>query len=109
MENEEVKYLIFFITVILLMLLIFVMGIIINYYRRNKKYHRDLLELQYKKEQDALQAQIEVQEATFSTLSKELHDNIGQLLSTAKMLLGITERNLPNAPDTLKTANATVG
>ena len=56
-----------------------------------------------------LQSQIEVQEATLSTLSKELHDNIGQLLSTAKMLLGITEINLGNAPDTLVTANATVG
>lgn len=60
-------------------------------------------------EQTLLQSQIEVQESTLSTVSKELHDNIGQLLSTAKMLLGITEINLTNPPDTLRTANETVG
>ena len=91
------------------MLLVFILSIILNYYRRNKKYNTSLLEVQYKKEQELLQSQIEVQESTLLTLSKELHDNIGQLLSTAKMLLGITEINLPNPPDTLITANATVG
>lgn len=56
-----------------------------------------------------LQSQMEVQEATLSTLSKDLHDNIGQLLSTTKMLIGITERELATPSDTLHTANETLG
>lgn len=60
-------------------------------------------------QQQLLKVQIEVQETTFSALGRELHDNIGQLLSTALMLLGITERQLGSAPDTLLTANATLG
>lgn len=59
-------------------------------------------------QQQLLQVQIEVQETTFSSLGKELHDNIGQLLSTALMLLGITERQMGKPPDTLLTANATL-
>lgn len=60
-------------------------------------------------ESQLLQSQVEIQEATFKHIGKELHDNVGQLLSTTKMLLGITEINLADVPDTLRTANATLG
>lgn len=56
-----------------------------------------------------LHSQIEVQEATFSVLAKELHDNVGQLLSSSKMLLGITQRNMTNTPLTLNIAEETLG
>lgn len=59
-------------------------------------------------QQQLMQSQIEVQEQTFITLSQELHDNVGQLLGSAKMLIGITGRNLPQVPDTLKTADETI-
>lgn len=64
--------------------------------------------MQSKFEQVLLQSQIEVQENTYRQIAKELHDNIGQLLSTTKMLMGITELKLGHAPDTLNTANATL-
>jgi signal transduction histidine kinase len=41
-------------------------------------------------------------------IGKDLHDNVCQLLSTARMLIGLTERNLSNPPDTLITANHTI-
>ncbi len=59
-------------------------------------------------EKQLLQSQVEVQENTYSVLSKELHDNIGQLLGTAKMLLGVTERKMENPPETLLQANASI-
>lgn len=55
-----------------------------------------------------LKSQIEVQEQTFSTLGKDLHDNICQLLSSATMLLGMTERSLTEPSPMLLSANATV-
>lgn len=54
------------------------------------------------------QSRIEVQELTYQHIGKELHDNVGQLLSTSRMLLGLTERSLPAIPDTLLTANETL-
>lgn len=56
-----------------------------------------------------LQAQLETQEQTLHKVSEEIHDNIGQLLSSTKMLLGIAERDLESIPDTFKTAEETLG
>jgi signal transduction histidine kinase len=90
-------------------LLLFLFNFVLKYQKKTVSFLKEKELMQSKFEQALLQSQIEVQEATFLTLSKELHDNVGQLLSTAKMLLGITERNIANPPDTLITANATVG
>lgn len=60
-------------------------------------------------ERQLMQAQMEVQEYTLFQLGQELHDNIGQLLSSTKMLLGITERSLPSAPESLLAAEDTLG
>ncbi|PTQ98232.1 histidine kinase [Mucilaginibacter yixingensis] len=56
-----------------------------------------------------MQAKVEVQEQTFGELGRELHDNVGQLLSSAKLLLGITQRKLSDPPETLMTAQDTLG
>ncbi|MGC4102477.1 sensor histidine kinase [Ferruginibacter sp.] len=55
-----------------------------------------------------LRTRLQVQQDTFASLGGELHDNIGQLLSTAKMFIGITERELAEPPLTLLTANETL-
>lgn len=60
-------------------------------------------------EEQLLRSQVEMQEHTYNVLSKELHDNIGQLLSTAKMLIGLAERELHPPPDRLLSANAMLG
>jgi signal transduction histidine kinase len=69
---------------------------------------KDLLEKQFLKERyehEMLQVKLETQEDTFQLIGKELHDNIGQLLSTSRLLLGLTERNLEQPPETLLNAN----
>ncbi len=100
---------------IVLMSFIFVMValFVINYfiYFKRKKVliteeHRKMKE-QFQTE--LLQSRIEVQEQTFQQIGRELHDNVGQLLSTSRMLIGLTERSLQTPPDTLLTANATLG
>lgn len=93
MENQEVTYLVFFITVIFLVLLIFVMTMVLNYYRRNKKYNHHLIEFQYRKEQEILKSQLEIQEQTFINISQEIHDNIGQVLSLVKLNINTMDCN----------------
>ncbi len=85
MENQEVTYLVLFVTIIFLILFAFVLAITLNYYRRNKKYNSSILELQYKREQEILKSQLEIQEQTLKNVSQELHDNIGQVLSLVKL------------------------
>jgi signal transduction histidine kinase len=56
-----------------------------------------------------LQSQVEVQEATLSVLARELHDNVCQLLSSSKMLLGVAQMNASPVHETIKTADETIG
>lgn len=58
--------------------------------------------------QALLQSQIETQEETLSVLGKELHDNIGQLLNSTKLLIGVSQRQISNPPDTLIIADETL-
>lgn len=95
-------------TVVFIVLSFFINVLILLFKERRKQYLKEVLLLKQSYEQALLQSQIEVQESTYQHIAKELHDNIGQLLSTTKMLMGITEINMANVPDTLSTANATL-
>ena len=63
----------------------------------------------FRHEQALLRTQLETREETFLQIGQELHDNVGQLLSTAKILMGITARSMPEVPETLSTATDVVG
>lgn len=85
----------------------FILFFMVSRNNQNKMVtEQQLLEADFRRQ--LLQSQVEVQEATFSSLGKELHDNIGQLLGTAKMLLGVSQRNLATSADTIKTADETL-
>jgi two-component system NarL family sensor kinase len=87
MEISELTYIIFFGIIIIILLILFLVYVWQQYYKRNTNYinHMKTLELQYK--QELLQTQIEIQEQTLTTISQEIHDNIGQVLSLAKLNL----------------------
>ena len=59
--------------------------------------------------QQLLHVQLEVYGSSFTSLNQELQDNLGQLLSTARILLRLAERELDQVPDTLMTAGQTLG
>lgn len=63
--------------------------VILNFVRRKKKIltERKIREAQF--QQELLQAQLEMQEHTFKTVSQEIHDNVGQILSIIKLNLNI--------------------
>ena len=96
-------------TLLFLLLACFLVAFFMIYRRRRGEYFREKETMKISFNNELLQSRIETQEDTFAQLGQELHDNVGQLLSTTKMLLGITERNLTEVPDTLKTAEETLG
>jgi two-component system, NarL family, sensor kinase len=83
MEANEINILVITITIILLLLGFFILLLFILY--RNKqianKKKIDLLN------NESLKTQLEIQEQTLKTISQEIHDNIGQVLSLAKLNL----------------------
>ena len=55
------------------------------YIRKQRKNQQEKEELKNRFEQTLLKTQLEIQEQTLSYISYEIHDNIGQILSLAKI------------------------
>ena len=87
MEKLEIRTLVIVLTCLFLLLGLFVM-IFFLVYRRNQNIKETQIE---KLNQALLQTQIEIQEQTLKTISQEIHDNIGQVLSLAKLNLNTFE------------------
>jgi len=78
------------------------------YSEKKKKKLQENEKMKNQFERELLLSQLETQEFSFNQISAELHDNIGQLLSTTKLLLGMAAMELQQPPDTLKTAEQTL-
>ncbi len=63
--------------------------VMINFMRRKRKIflEKQIRESQF--QQELLMAELEMQDHTFRAVSQEIHDNIGQILSIAKLHLSI--------------------
>lgn len=109
MEKRELMFAIGFATIVLFLLVGFLLFFFLKYRLRKNKFINEREIMQKAFAQTLLQSQSEVQEATFSALSKELHDNVGQLLSSSKMLLGISQRKIAVIPESLIIAEETLG
>jgi signal transduction histidine kinase len=57
---------------------------------------------------EIIRTQLEVQGFMLSRLVNELYSNIGQMMSSTKMLIGLTERNWKPSPETLLEAHETL-
>jgi len=73
-----------------LLVTILVIGIIIFlilFSRRHLKYQKEKQQIQFQFQQELLRTQLEIQEQTLKNISQEIHDNVGQVLSLAKLNL----------------------
>jgi len=70
---------------ILLFLIGYIIYFVILYQRRKLVTVHQMEQLQQHYRQELLRAQLEIQEQTFKNISQEIHDNIGQVLSLARL------------------------
>lgn len=78
-------------SVLMLLLVLFLILFALLFQKRQSKYKQEKAGLHAQYAQEMLQAQIEVQNATLQQIGQELHDNIGQLLSVARINLNMLE------------------
>lgn len=93
MEKSQIKYFVVVASVILFLLVLFLLFVLVWY---RKKRNRHIIEKQIMRntfENNLLKSKLETQEQTFNIISQEIHDNVGQLLSLAKVQLSIAEQN----------------
>lgn len=103
MEMAEITYLILFGSITFVVFLVFIVAVALRYYKRNHQYHQKILVMEIGKKQEILNAQIEIQEQIFTSISRELHDNLGQISSLIKINLNtIRLDDVPRATEKLE-------
>lgn len=89
--------------------LVFIVGLlfvaIFRYQSRGREYLIEKTALKTAYDQEILKSQIEVQNQTLQHIGQELHDNIGQLLSVAKINLNILEESDHSEHENIKQTN----
>ncbi|WP_246168930.1 sensor histidine kinase [Rudanella paleaurantiibacter] len=78
-------------TVVFLLLAVFIVSFALVFQRRQLENLRERSALKAAYEEEILKAQIEMQNQTLQAIGRELHDNIGQLLSVTKLYLNQLE------------------
>ena len=84
---EEIIVLVFT-TIFILIMIAFIITVLFFVQKKQKNFTDNLLEAKANYERELFKAQLEIQEQTFKEISREIHDNVGQELSLAKLGLG---------------------
>ncbi|MBS1509854.1 MAG: sensor histidine kinase [Bacteroidetes bacterium] len=109
MFDKTDQSIIIFVLASLLLILILITFIAIIFYRYQQKqnaYFKDIEALKIAHENAILQSQLEIQEQTFQHISREIHDNIGQKLTLAKLHLNTL--NYSSVEETLQVVTDSV-
>lgn len=107
MDIAQEIYIIVMATAFLLLLAVGITSLLLVYQKRQLRYRFEKQQLQNQYTEELLKTRLETQEYTLNTVSREIHDNIGQLLNSSKLLIGVAQR--APQPDTLQTAADTLG
>jgi two-component system, NarL family, sensor kinase len=83
-------------TVTLLPAVVFIIAFFFIYRRRHLRYLYEKRQLTLSFEQELLKTRLEIQEQTFRNISQEIHDNIGQVLSLAKLNISTMDISHPD-------------
>lgn len=86
-ETSEVLFTIVAASVLLLLAVSILLALLLAGRNRRLRHQQQLTEVRARYDEELLRAQLEIQEGTLRTISEEIHDNIGQTLSLAKLHL----------------------
>lgn len=94
MDQAEIQILIFVTTIILLILAISLILFFFYFQQKKTAYLIEQRETKIRFEEEITKSKLEIQEQALQNISWEIHDNVGQLLSVAKMQLNILQTGL---------------
>ncbi|HVS95775.1 MAG TPA: ATP-binding protein [Puia sp.] len=86
-SNEQIITTILAVIIVLVFFGILFLAMLRYYNYRRRQAAREKRQMQAIFDQQLTQARLEIQEQTFTYLAEEIHDNVGQLLSLAKIQL----------------------
>ncbi|WP_293787391.1 sensor histidine kinase [uncultured Pedobacter sp.] len=112
MQNDQDREVLFVIipSIIIFFALSSAIVFFMLYFQKKKfQYAKEKGELEKQYGEQLLQSRLEMQEQTFDTISQEIHDNVGQLLSLAKLQLSLLEKNEVNDKSLITEIKGNVG
>ena len=89
--ESEVIILLIFMTIFILVMITFIIIILFFVQKKQRGFNNDLLEIKANYDLELYRAQSEIQEQTSLEIARELHDNVGQNLSLAKLSLSMLD------------------
>lgn len=110
MEQTEIQLLVFVTTIIVLILAITLVVFFFYFQQKKTAYLIKQRETQKRFEEEINKSKLEIQEQALQNISWEIHDNVGQLLSVAKMQLNMIQYSLPEEnQESIKETSEIVG
>lgn len=105
-QQEDILITIVVASVFFVLIGSFLLLIVFVFLRRQRKNKEEKEEMKNRFEQTLLKTQLEIQEQAFTYISQEIHDNIGQILSLARLNLNtfgpvVTEEKIAQTDDLL--------
>lgn len=94
MNNNEITLLIFLTTIVFLILVLTIILFFSYFQKKKTAYLIEQREIQSRFEEEITKSKMEIQEQALQNISWEIHDNVGQLLSVAKMQLNLVQMSL---------------
>ena len=87
MYNTKTAAIIFFIfiTIFILVMIAFIIIILFFIQKKQKGFVIDIMAIKANYERELYKTRLEIQEQTFQEIAREIHDNVGQILSLAKL------------------------
>ncbi len=106
-QSQEILFSFIAATGILLIFIVFILIYASMFQKRKTQFIQEKIALRNSYDKEILQSQVEVQNHTLQYIGRELHDNIGQLLSVARINLNILEETIkdPEYEEFIKQTN----
>jgi signal transduction histidine kinase len=87
MNRESSIILVFSIIFLFFFLSALIFFILYKFQQKQVYYYKELRDIKFNHDKEILKSQVEIQENTFHNISREIHDNISQKLTLAKLYL----------------------
>lgn len=94
-EISEVVIIVLAGTFLMMLLVIFIISFFFIHQKRQQAFKLEKSALKAQFEQEILNAENEIQDSTMKHISRELHDNVGQMLTLVKIQLNNLSEELP--------------
>ncbi|WP_299522684.1 sensor histidine kinase [uncultured Lutibacter sp.] len=95
MEQKEVQIMVLIATIIVIILAVSLIFFFSYFQQKKTTFLLKQREIQQRFDEEITKSKLEIQEQALQNISWEIHDNVGQLLSVAKMQLNILQLNVP--------------